>query len=130
METGRLTMLSELFGNDTPQPQSKTPNGFAALAVYDLPENGGNGDGYITAADSIYAHLLLWTDTNHNGISEPNKLQSLADAGITSISLSYYKDSWKDQYGNAFHYRGHDRMKSVDYDHQIYDVFLVGTNTP
>jgi hypothetical protein len=22
------------------------------------------------------------------------------------------------------------RIKSVDYDHQIYDVFLVGTNTP
>jgi len=126
---GTIDDASELFGNDTPQPPSANPNGFAALAVYDLPENGGNGDGFITAADKIYPHLLLWTDKNHNGISEPNELQTLAQAGITSISLSYYKDDWIDKYGNVFGYRGRDSMHSANYDRQIYDVYLVGTNS-
>ena len=126
---GIIDDATELFGNYTPQPPSETSNGFHALSVYDSPENGGNGDGYITKADSIYSHLLLWTDSNHNGISESNELQTLSDAGITSISLSYYKDTRTDQYGNLFRYRGRDRMKSVDYDHRIYDVYLSGTNT-
>ena len=78
--------------------------------MYDLPENGGNGDGFITAADAIYPHLLLWTDENHNGISEPNELQGLAKAGITSISLNYDQDHKKDQYGNVFRYKSQDTM--------------------
>ena len=125
---GTIDNATELFGNDTPQPSSDSPNGFRALAVYDLPENGGNDDGYITVDDHIYSHLLLWTDTNHNGISEPDELRTLAQVGITSISLSYSKDDWQDKYGNVFRYRGHDSMSAAKYDHQIYDVFLTGTN--
>ena len=125
---GKIDDASELFGNDTPQPPIDTPNGFNALTFYDLPENGGNGDGYITAEDKIYSHLLLWTDSNQNGISEPSELQTLAQAGITSISLSYARDNWVDPNGNIFGFRGRDHMNSADYDHQIYDVWLVGTN--
>ena len=125
---GTIDDASELFGNNTPQPSSPQPNGFAALAVYDLPKNGGNGDGFITAVDNIYSHLLVWTDHNHNGISEPNELQSLAQAGVTSISIHYHLDHKQDQYGNLFRYKGRDTMNSVDYDDHIYDVYLVGTN--
>jgi hypothetical protein len=125
---GTIDDATELFGNDTPQPPSTNPNGFRALAVYDSPENGGNGDGYITAADRIYSQLLLWTDINHNGISEPNELQSLDHASITSISLAYDKDDRKDRYGNVFRYRSRNTMNSVEYDRLIYDVYLVGTN--
>ena len=126
---GMIDDASELFGNFSPQPSSRSPNGFSALAVYDLPENGGNGDGQITPADTVYSRLVLWTDRNHNGISEPEELQSLAQGGITSISLTYHNSHWQDQYGNLFRYRGHiTEGGAAYYDHLIYDVYLNGAN--
>lgn len=124
---GRCDDGADLFGNFTPQPPSNHPNGFAALAVYERPENGGNGDGVIDSRDAIFASLRLWIDKNHDGISQPDELFTLSSLGVNSISLKYTEDRKVDQYGNVFRYRGtvNPGNPASQVDRKTYDVFFV-----
>lgn len=122
--SGNCNSGKQLFGDFTLQPPSSTPNGFAALAVYDSPTKGGNGDGVIDANDAIFSSLRLWIDANHDGISQPNELFTLPQLGITSISLNYKWDQRKDQYGNVFRYRAAVGSTSGA-GRTAYDVFFV-----
>jgi hypothetical protein len=120
----------QLFGNSTPQPPSDTPNGFAALAVYDDPKNGGNGDGVIDSKDAIFSSLRLWIDSNHDGISQPEELHTLPSVGVNSISLNYKADQRTDQWGNVFQYRAQVNPGGATSTGRIaYDVFFVELNT-
>ena len=127
---GVIDSAKELFGNITDQPPSSNPNGFLALAVFDLPENGGNGDGIIDSQDAVWPKLLVWIDSNHDGISQPAELHPLDAVGIHSISLKYTESLRVDAYGNEFRYRGTlNPVKPDTVNRVIYDVILTTANS-
>jgi hypothetical protein len=125
---GFITSGAELFGNFTSQPSSPHPNGFLALAVYDDPANGGNGDGIIDAHDQIFSKLRLWVDANHDGICQPGELHTLPEMGVFSIGLNYSLSMRTDEFGNVFRYRGtinQGQSGESSAAKKIYDVFFV-----
>ncbi|HVF92185.1 MAG TPA: hypothetical protein VNH22_19120 [Blastocatellia bacterium] len=115
----------ELFGNYTPQIASPTPNGFLALAEYDKPANGGNGDDRIDNRDAIFPSLRLWKDLNHNGVSEPGELSALPALGLTGLDLDYKEKKKRDEHGNWFRYRGQAfDSQGAQFGRWAWDVYL------
>jgi hypothetical protein len=87
-ETG-IPTITEMLGGPGAE-------GFAALAQYDA-----NGDGIIDANDPIYSQLRIWVDRNHNGAVDAGELETLAQAGIASISLAATTQTGDTQAGNT-----------------------------
>ncbi len=75
---GQINSGLELFGD-----QHGAANGYEELRKLD-----SNNDGVLNSQDDAFDDLLLFRD-NGNGITEQGELLTLADMGITEISLDY-----------------------------------------
>jgi hypothetical protein len=99
---GRITSGRELFGSHT---LPGVANGFDALIQMAKDTNKGIVRHSVSADDPLFDRLLLWTDTNHNGISELSELRPLGEL-FAEIGLGYEDHNRKDGFGNQFPYRG------------------------
>ncbi|HEX7151647.1 MAG TPA: hypothetical protein VF618_09185 [Thermoanaerobaculia bacterium] len=98
---GRIDGGRELFGNATLLPTgAAAASGFEALRVLDDDQNGR-----LDAGDTAWATLILWTDADHNGASEPGEIVKLAATDITSLDLDSHASGRKDPSGNAYRFK-------------------------
>lgn len=80
----------ELFGNATLLPDgTSAEHGFEALAAWDEPAQGGNGDGLISHRDRVWPRLRLWIDRNHDAVSQRDEIATLPSRGIRGLGLEY-----------------------------------------
>lgn len=127
----RIDNGRELFGNTTPLSFGYggifASHGFEALAWFDDPSRGGNGDGLVNAEDQVYEALRIWFDANRDGVGTADELVGLSAAGVVSIDLAAWQIDRRDRFGNRFAWmsfvtlvdrRGHLTRRP------IYDVFL------
>lgn len=102
---GEVDGGAELFGDATPLPSGKVAaNGFEALAAFDSPSEGGDGDQVITAADAIWHDLQLWIDGDADGTLDPGESGPLARWSVLGISLAYLDSDEFDGNGNRHKY--------------------------
>lgn len=92
---------TELFGDATSLPDGlRARNGFEALAAYDRPEKGGDGDGVISPRDAVWGKLRLWVDRDHDGMMVRSEDHSLGEMHVLEVRALYDETTLVDPAGN------------------------------
>ena len=107
---GDIDDITELFGN-------AITDGFTELALLD-----SDGDGVIDAADTEFANLRVWIDSDRDGTSNAGELKTLSELEIESISLAATEVS-QTQLGNEIsHISSYTRSDGSQ--HEIVDAWF------
>jgi len=94
---GRIDDGSELFGSMTRLSTGvRARHGFEALAELD-----DDGDGWLTAKDSAFASLRVWSDRDQDRQSSPSELASLEATGVIAIEVQHRVERRCDDAGNC-----------------------------
>ena len=96
---GRISTGQELIGDRTVPGVRVGVNALAQLA-----EHPGTW-GAVDSDNPLFARLRLWTDANHNGVSEDDELRP-AGGELAAIGLGYTPHRRLDGHGNQSRYRG------------------------
>lgn len=116
---GIVNGSSEMFTDYAPtMAERASTNGYIQLGMENL-----NGDTALDANDPVWNRLKLWTDRNHDAVSQASELQSVADAGIASISIVFSEASRADRFGNEFRYKSQLTMEDGK-KLKTFDVYL------
>lgn len=99
---GRITSGRELVGRHTVPEARNGPNALIALATQAAD---GQRVAAIDSLQPLMSRLLLWTDTNHNGVSEPAELRP-ASRLLARVGLGFSKHHRRDRHGNESRHRG------------------------
>jgi hypothetical protein len=80
------------YGNGEVHDKSQYAFGDPSKGITDLQglarDFDTNHDGVFNAADDKYSEFMVWQDLNGDGLSQAGETQTLADWGITSLTLS------------------------------------------
>jgi hypothetical protein len=115
---GRIDSGAELFGDHTRLTNGTlAENGFAAIADLDA-----NGDERVDASDPAWQDLILWTDNNHDGVSQDAEMLQVSESRIVAVGTQYVSSRRKDHHGNEFRYRG--EVFLAKGSRKCYDVYL------
>lgn len=123
--SGEIESAVELFGNHTMQLPAPGPNGFRGLAVFDMEEHGGDGDGWISDFDDVWPWLGLWRDLDHDGSLDAGELTSLTDNGILAIETRPRENRYTDAFGNQYRWWGRVLFEDQRLKWAAVDVILV-----
>jgi hypothetical protein len=109
---------SELFGTSTRLAGGGVAeNGFVALIELD-----SNGDLVIDVRDDNWPNLLLWTDSNHDGVSQVTELQHISDTTVKAFGTAYGPLGRRDSDGNLLSFKGYADIENGR--RPIYDVYF------